>query len=65
MKRSEMIDEIQYYINECEGYVDSEVLLDIIEEHGMLPPFNYDSFYLDGDNAKRTSTLYYKWEDEK
>lgn len=38
MKRSEMIEKIEYLVSTSNNYPSSEELLDLIEKFGMKPP---------------------------
>lgn len=69
MKRSEMINILSNYLYEHnlepeEAQEEAEVLLNMIEKVGMLPPINNHDFYMDGDNADEKSVIYRTWEEE-
>jgi len=70
MKRSKMVNVIHENISielkttEEFNLKDCDKLLAILEEGGMLPPFNSWSFHTDGDNADENSVLYRTWEKE-
>lgn len=73
MKRSEMLEKIEEaksewviinYVEKKEKKSLAEVILDKLEDYGMLPPINLHSFYLDGDKADQKNTNYHTWEEE-
>ena len=41
---------------------DADRILKRMEAIGMLPPFNEDSWYLDGDHADQSDVIYRTWE---
>lgn len=74
MKRSEMVSIIALNIAKqaiMKGHVDLDIswinvsdILKSLEMQGMKPPFNEESWYLDGDNADEHNVRYYIWERE-
>jgi hypothetical protein len=78
MKRSEMVEKLYNYIIQTNtpynrGYKvldcvntreHASSILSILEEAGMLPPFNNHDFHMDGDNADKNSVTYRTWEPE-
>lgn len=70
MKREEAIAHIanvlrltgNHYCDDGRDIQDAERILKRMEGIGMLPPFNEDSWYLDGDNADENNVIYYTWE---
>lgn len=67
MKRSEFIRNALHSSNNtvCVTAEQVEVMLDIFEELGMLPPLNDWAFHMDGDHADPENIRYYTWEEEK
>jgi hypothetical protein len=66
MKRSEFIRNALHSSNNtvCVNAEQVEVMLDIFEEQGMVPPLNDWALHMDGDHADPDNILYYTWEDE-
>ena len=68
MKRSEMLSIIKQIVEEPEmcpvGFTLEGYILSIIEDAGMLPPFNRHWCYMDGDNANQESVSYCIWDNE-
>lgn len=71
MKRSEMIKAMateivlaNHKITFDKAQDMADKILERQESEGMIPPFNYDSWYLDGDNADRRYVIYYEWHKE-
>ena len=76
MKRSEMLDQIEYLLKygayiglEFNFRSQAEAILDRIEEKGMLPPLNENNYNEMDSDAKIANNLaknfYRTWEDEK
>jgi len=69
MKKIDAIKKIREFVNHYDGgniqhYVAEHLVNFLVDELGMLPPFDKDACYLDGDNANQESIKYCKWEDE-
>lgn len=71
IKRSEMISKIQEYVirevdsNKYNSECISETVLDIIEEAGMLPPFNQEAYEKDEHRSGDSESVIYRvWEKE-
>lgn len=72
MKRSEAWSRL--YQLACDGeddeWLDNPMcvannFLKLVEDLGMLPPFNYHDFMMDGDKADEKSITYRTWEPER
>jgi hypothetical protein len=74
MKRSEMVSIIALNIAKQAmtkgpggldiSWISASNILKSLEMQGMKPPFNEESWYLDGDNADEHNVRYYTWEPE-
>lgn len=67
MKRSDFIREAlhSYENTVCLNAEQVEVMLNIFEKMGMVPPLNDWAFNMDGDHADPDSIRYYTWEEEE
>ena len=67
MRRSEFIRNALHSYNNtvCVNVEQVEVMLDVFESMGMVPPLNDWDFNMDGDHADPDNIRYYTWEEEE